>query len=148
MTEKNRKIFIGVCALAAIIAVAAVFFGGEEKAEARKAGPDSVVVEFTEAMKTGDFDKARSLCDTVSMQEYLDAYIRKWEKKSLKDSAAFASTVKILGETVIEINEVEEKDGTCFVRYTLKLDGNTRRCQAGLKKEEGEWKIAEITDGI
>lgn len=134
--------------MAAIVGAAVVFVGGEDKAEVKKVGPETVIVEFTEAMKTGDFDKARDLCDTVSMKEYLDAYTQKWETKSIKDSAAFASTVKILEETAMEIENVEEKDGVCLIDYTLELDGNTRKCHASLKKEEGEWKVAEITNTI
>ena len=79
------------------------------------------------------------------MKEYLDAYIGNWTTKSLKDSAAFSSTVRILSETTIEIDNIEDKDGVCFIDYTLGLDGNTRKCHASLKKEEGEWKITEIT---
>lgn len=148
MTERNRKMIIGAGALAAVVALAAVLFGGKDKAEVRKAGPETVIMEFTEAMKTGDFAKAYSLCDTVSMHGYLDAYMKKWEEKSLKDSAAFASTVRILEETTMETDGVEEKDGVCFIDYTLKLDGSMRKCRTGLKKEEGEWKVAEITDAI
>ena len=147
MTETYKKIIIGAGVLAAVAAVAMLFPSGEDKVhETVKAGPEAVVIKFTEAMKTGDFEKARSLCDTSAMQEYLDAYMQKWETKSLKDSAAFASTVRILGETTIEIDEIDMLDGVCFIDYTLGLDGNTRKCHAGLKKEEGEWKVTEITD--
>jgi hypothetical protein len=149
MTEKNKKIIIGAGALAAAITVAAAVLSltGEEKIhETVKAGPEAVVIEFTEAMKAGDFEKAEQLCDLETMQEYLDAYMQKWEAKSIKDSSAFASTVRILGETTIEIGEVDMQDGVCFIDYSLKLDKNTRKCRAGLKKEEGEWKVTEITD--
>ncbi len=147
MTEKNKKIIIGAGVLAAVAAAAMLFLSGEEKVhETVKAGPEEVVIEFSEAMMVGDFEKAQSLCDHAAMQEHIDAYTRKWEAMSLKDSAAFASTVKILGETTIEIDEVEMQDGVCFIDYTLRLDKNARKCRASLKKEEGEWKVTEITD--
>ena len=147
MTEKNKKIIIGAGVLAIAAVVAVLFLSGEEKAdETIKAGPEAVVIEFTEAMKAGDFKKAQKFCDPETMQEYLDAYMQKWEAMSIKDSSAFASTVRILGETTIEIGEVDMQDGVCFIDYTLRLDKNARKCRASMKKEEGEWKVTEITD--
>lgn len=147
MTEKNKKIIIGAGVLAIAAVVAVLFLSGEEKAdETIKAGPEAVVIEFTEAMKAGDFEKAQKFCDPETMQEYLDAYMQKWEAMSIKDSSAFASTVRILGETTIEIGEVDMQDGVCFIDYTLRLDKNARKCRASMKKEEGEWKVTEITD--
>lgn len=147
MTDKHKKIIIGAGVLAIAAVVAVLFLPGEEKVdETVKAGPEATVIEFTEAMKAGDFEKAQKFCDPETMQEYLDAYMQKWEAMSIKDSSAFASTVRILGETTIEIGEVDMQDGVCFIDYSLKLDKNTRKCRAGLKKEEGEWKVTEITD--
>ena len=147
MTDKHKKIIIGVGALAAAVAAAMLFLSGEDNAhETTKAGPEAVVIEFTEAMKAGDFEKAQKFCDHVTMQKYMDDYMQKWEMKSHKDSAAFASTVNLLRETTINIDEVETQDGVCFIDYTLRLDKNTRKCRASMKKEEGEWKLTEITD--
>jgi hypothetical protein len=147
MTEKNKKIIIGAGVLAIAAVVAVMFLPGEEKVDGTvKAGPEAVVIEFTEAMKAGDFEKAQKFCDLGTMKEYLDAYMQKWETKSLKDSASFASTVRILEQTVIEIDEVDMQDGVCFIDYTLRMDKNTRKCRASLKKEEGEWRVTEITD--
>ena len=147
MTDKHKKIIIGAGVLAIAAVVAVLFLPGAEKVdETVKAGPEATVIEFTEAMKAGDFEKAQKFCDPKTMQEYLDAYMQKWEAMSIKDSSAFASTVRILGETTIEIGEVDMQDGVCFIDYSLKLDKNTRKCRAGLKKEEGEWKVTEITD--
>ena len=146
MREKYKKIFIAGVILGAVIALVAIFVmkdGGSS--EKKTAGPEDVIIGFTAAMKEGDFEKAYSLCDTSSMHAHLDAYVQLWEIKSAKDSAAFAATLKILSETAVEIDGVEEKDGVCFVGYTLEMDGDIRKCQASLKKEEGEWKIAEIT---
>lgn len=147
MTDKHKKIIIGAGVLAIAAVVAVLFLPGEEKVdETVKAGPEATVIEFTEAMKAGDFEKAQKFCDPKTMQEYLDAYMQKWEAMSIKDSSAFASTVRILGETTIEIGEVDMQDGVCFIDYTLRLDKNARKCRAGLKKEKGEWKVTEITD--
>lgn len=131
-------VLVGVCGVA-------IYFIGKDNGNPSHIGPEVIVRNFMDAMKTGDFEKARSLCDTSAMQEYLEAYIDKWTTKSLKDSAAFSSAVKILSETTIDTGTIEEKDGVCFIDYTLELDGNTRKCHASLKKEEGEWKITEIT---
>lgn len=146
MKEKYKKAFIAGVILGVVAAIVAIFVmkdGGSS--EKKTAGPEDVIIGFTSALKEGDFEKAYSLCDTSSMHAHLDAYVQLWETKSAKDSAAFAATLKILSETAVEIDGVEEKDGACFVDYTLELDGDIRKCQASLKKEEGEWKIAAIT---
>lgn len=148
MQKKYKYTFIAG-AVIGVIGAAALFSAKEGKpADPQKADPEVVMTEFVDAVKTGDFDKAYNLCDTLSMKEYLDTFKEKWEENSLKDSTAFAATVEILSKTVIEINETEEKDGVCFIEYTLELDGSRRKCHAGLKKEEGEWKVTEITSAI
>lgn len=145
----RRNIYIGAGLLAATAAlVAFICFGRKETSGTQKPGPEEVLVTFIDAMKAGDFDKAKSKCDTAAMQEYLDAYMHKWEEKIQKDSTASASIISILAETAIKTDNVENMDGACFIDYTLILDGNTRKCHAGLKKEEGEWKVAEITGAI
>lgn len=121
---------------------------GDDSAKTRNPEPEDILKEFMSAMKAGDFEKAYELCDTASMKEYLNEYMEIWEVKSLKDSTAFSSTVEILAGISVEIDKFEEKDGECLVHYTLQMDSNTRKCQAKMKKEEGEWKIAEITNGI
>ena len=120
MNKILTKVFItGV--LVGVFGVA-IYFIGKDNDTPSHTGPEVIVRDFTEAMETGDFEKARSLCDTSAMQEYLDAYMQKWETKSLKDRAAFASTVRILGETTIEIDEIDMLESTASeVRPTSRL---------------------------
>jgi hypothetical protein len=158
MTEKNRKIAIGACVLIVILALAAVMFGGGVKGKSKETGPEDVVLAFIEAMKAGDFDKARSLCDVTSMKEYMDAYIQRWNTLSQKDSASFVSTKNLISETEVHLidklgaefkkSDMQEEKGTCIVRYMIEMAGNQKECFATLRLEEGEWKITEITSEI
>ena len=80
------------------------------------------------------------------MQGYMDAYMQRWEELSQKDSAAFASTADLLKEVQISFCNMEEADGICTIEYMIELEGNKRVHLATLRKEEGEWKVVEITD--
>lgn len=109
-------------------------------------GPDGVVKLFTDAMKAGDFDKALSLCDTVLMKDHLHSYMELWQDKSQKDSATFAVIQEMLAGTQITLTNTETHDGMCTVEYSLEMEKNKKNCTATLKKEGGEWKIAEIIE--
>lgn len=139
----KRPVIAGIALIAAAILIAIFATTGES--QEKRMGPDEVVIAFTDAMKTGDFETARHLCDTTSMKDYLSTYLQEWEKKSRGDSADFAAMTEILAETSVSIYEMEEADAMCSIKYTLELNGNSRKCHATMKKEEGEWKVAAIT---
>ena len=48
---------------------------GGRSSETGPSGPEETVEAFNRAITAGDFAAARSLCDTVSMKNYLDSYI-------------------------------------------------------------------------
>ncbi|MBR5834042.1 MAG: DUF4878 domain-containing protein [Bacteroidales bacterium] len=130
---------------AALLAASAMFvFSCRSQGE--KLGPEGVVTEFVSAMKSGDFDKAYSLCDSSSMHSHLDAYAQMWQKMSQKDSASFSAMTEILAGTEVHFKGVTEGDGTCVVEYALEMEGSGKNCSATLRLEEGEWKLVEITD--
>ena len=130
---------------AALLAASAMFvFSCRSQGE--KLGPEGVVTEFVSAMKSGDFDKAYSLCDSSSMHRHLDSYAQMWHKMSQKDSASFSALTDILAGTEVHFKGVAEADGTCVVEYSLEMEGCIKECTADLRLEEGEWKLVEITD--
>ena len=147
MRDRNKKKYaLLIAAIVIISAIIAMCCGGEDSQSTKKSSPEGVLVEFTSALKTGDFDKAYSLSDTVSMKCYMNAYTQKWKELSKKDSATFTSIVNLLKETQIHFNDTHNEDGVCIIRYALELDGSKKEHQATLRKEEGEWKVVEITD--
>ena len=82
------------------------------------------------------------------MHDYLNEYMQNWEQQSQKDSAEFAAIVSTLANTKMTIENVEEMDGVCIIDYTLSLENLTTDRKATAKKEEGEWKVAKITDAV
>lgn len=134
----RRIIFIA----AFISAIAISGCSRNEKAE----GPAATLVEFYEAVTAGDWGKAESLCDTLQMREYLKAQADAREALMKKDSNAFAIAAELLLDTEVNIKAVEKIDGGREVHYTITAGEYEKERKASVKKEEGKWKVAAITD--
>lgn len=143
----NRRRLI-ILTGAALLAASAIFVLSSRSEEEERLGPEGVVTEFVSAMKTGDFAKAYSLCDSSSMHGHLEAYAQIWKEQSQKDSASFSAITEILAGTEIHLNGMTEADGTCVVEYALEMESNRKENKATLRLEEGEWKIIEITSKL
>ncbi len=137
------KIFkhIFICATA-VLAMASC---NEKKTEMT---PEAVVEGFYRAVAAGDFASARALCDTVSMEGYLMDYQMVMDSLQKEDSCATAIAASILAGAEFEVTGVDRDGDIRTVRYTLRTEGNTKDKKATVKKEEGEWKVTEITDAI
>lgn len=133
-------IIIGICSI-----VSGCGNAVEKKAEM---GPEAVVEAFNRAVTAGDFDMARSLCDTVSMKGYLDSYMEAWATLQKEDSSALAIASSLLTGAVIEIGKVVKNGEDRKIYYSLEADGHRQERKATVKKEEGEWKVQEITGAI
>ncbi len=108
--------------------------------------PEAVVETFCRAVASGDFDAARSLCDTVSMNGYLENYRKVMNSLQKEDSCALAIASSILAGAEFEVNGTDRKDDERMVFYTIRTEEHMKARRAVLKKEEGEWKVREITD--
>ncbi len=131
--------YIVICA-AAFLALASC----KEKKEVLT--PEAVVEAFSRAVTAGDFDAARALCDTLSMNEYLNNYMKVMDSLQKEDSCALAIASRMLAGAEFEVTEIEKDGNERTVRYTLKAGGNGKSKKATVRKEEGEWKVTEITD--
>jgi hypothetical protein len=149
MISRRVKYIIAAGLAVAAAAIAAAFLSGEGASQkGEKPGPEGVVSGFVSAMKSGDFEAALALCDSASMHEHMHAYMQKWQEACQKDSASFCLMTEMLAGTTIEFEGMTEEDGMCHVGYKLAMDDNEKVCRATLRKEEGEWKIVEITDKL
>lgn len=118
--------------------------GGKEK----EMGPEEVIERFNRAITAGDFATAKELCDTLTMKEYIDSYAEAWDVLQKEDSSALAIASDLLSGVVLDIEKIEKADEGKAVYYTLEADGHTKTRKAIVKKTEGIWKVAEITDAI
>ena len=109
-------------------------------------GPAEIVEAFNKAITGGDFTTAYQLCDTVSMKDYLDSYQEAWNVLTAEDSSTLSIAASILEKAVIEVQEVRKEDEKRIVLYSLEADGHSKTRKATVKKEEGEWRVEEITD--
>ena len=147
--SKRHKYTIAAGLVIAVAVTAAVLFSGDGVSQkAEKPGPEGVVSGFVSAMKSGDFEAAFALCDSASMHEHMYAYMQKWQEMSQKDSAAYCSMTEMLAGTQIAFDGMSEEDGMCHVDYRLTMEESEKDCRATLRKEEGEWKIVEITNKL
>ena len=63
-----------------------------------------------------------------------------------KDSNAFAIAAELLMETEVTIKAIEKVDGGRDVLYAITSGEYEKERKASVKKEEGKWKVAAITD--
>lgn len=149
MRADKKIIYALGVALIAGIATAILLFskgGGTERSQESETKAEIALENFYSAIKVGDFETAKTYCDTASMHDYLERYMQKWEQQSQKDSATFAAIVSTLANTRMTVNQTEEMDGVCIIDYTLSLEDLIKNHKATAKKEKGEWKVVTITE--
>lgn len=143
-----KKAFIAGIILGATAAFAFLIGSGSKEGDSVEMGPSEVVEAFNRAIAGGDFDKARSLCDTTSMKEYIDNYIQTWETLQRQDSSALAIASSLLSGSAINIEKTSKEGDARTVYYTIEADGKIWKRKATVQKEEGEWRVKEIADEI
>lgn len=139
-----KRAFIAGTAIGIISA--AVIWSGNDRDKSSGLGPAETVEAFCRAVTAGDFDKASSLCDTVSMQRYLESHMEAWEKILKEDSTSLAIASDILSKAVMNTLSIEKDGDRRIVVYTLEADGHRKERRAAVKKEAGAWKVETITD--
>lgn len=127
-----------------ILATITVFLSGCFQGREAELGADETLKTFYRGLCAGDFDGAAVLCDSLSMDGYINGFRDRWEKTSSK-VCAMASD--ILSEMAVSVTDVGKNGHTRTIFYTLTAtDGQSKEKVATLRKEEGEWKIETITD--
>lgn len=117
--------------------------GGDRQTEL---GPEATLESFYSRLCTGDFDKAESLCDTLKMNGYIGTFRQVWESE---DSTVRSIASAILSEMTVTVTDIQKDGQSRTIFYELSYaDGSNKEKVATLMKEEGEWKIEEITDRI
>ncbi len=111
-------------------------------------GPEATLEKFCMSLAAGDYDTALALCDTVSMKEYIENYLMAMTHLQKEDSCAATIAISMLSGAEFEVNDTEKNDNERIIRYTLKAEGDSITRKATVRKEEEEWKVTAITDGI
>ena len=121
--------------------------GGRQDKKAEM-GPAETVEAFVRAVTAGEFDEAMSLCDTLTMKEYVDRYAGAWDMLTRKDSSATAIAAGIMADFEFAVEDIAKNDDSRLVTYTVTAGGKTKTKTATVKKDEGVWKVEEITDSL
>lgn len=106
-------------------------------------GPEDALEAFHKALYSGEFEQAKALCDTLGMKGYIDSFRTVWERN---DAAVTEIVSDIMSETQMKITDTKKSEEGRTIFYELTFDGKSKTKAASMKKEEGEWKIARITD--
>lgn len=145
--QTDRRTIVSVAAGAVLIVVIALLVGrcgrGEKKQET---GPAQVVEQFCMAMASGDFSKAEELCFMDSMREYTETCSVVFDEHSKNNVKATAIAAEMLSDMTISISDVAKEGDRRLVFYSISYEGQTKEKIATLVKEEGEWKVAAITE--
>ena len=138
--DRNIKCMRNLLVLATIL----VFLSGCFHGQSAELGPEGTLKTFYRGLCAGDFDGASMLCDSLSMDGYIDGYRHAFMDC---DSTVRVIASDILSDMTVTVTDIE-KNGqrrTVFFKLTSE-DGLNKEKVATLRKEEGAWKIEEITD--
>ena len=120
---------------------------GVKEGQATVLDPEETVEAFYRAVTSGDFDKARDLCDTTAMNTYLSDYQIKWERIATADSTVAGIAATLLSEARISILDTQKEGDRRNIRYSIDAGLGTKKEKiATVKKEEGLWKVEKIAD--
>lgn len=141
----KRNIISTVVATVVMLALAACGNGKADKVA--EMGPEQTLEAFCRAVASGEFDKATVLCDTTAMKEYIEAYAQAWEMQAKADSSATAIAGAVLSDAEITIEDVIREGERRHIIYIMDAGNGLRKDKkATMKKEEGVWKVEQITD--
>lgn len=129
-----------------MIAVLPVLSGCRGERQEQVLGPEDTVEAFCRAMAAGDMDRAMELCDTVAMKGYLEGWTRTWNELAQEDSSALRIASGMLAEGEFTVVKTEKAGDDRMVTYTLETGGKSNTRRAIVRKEEGEWRVADMTD--
>lgn len=120
---------------------------GKDGGELKALGPEDTVREFYKAVSCGDFDKAYELCDTVSMNTYLQMNRDARKELEQADSTAARIASGMLSGAGISFGNTARDGDRRQVRYSIDAGmGMKKEKTATVKKENGVWKVEKITD--
>ena len=127
----------------AVVGMMAAGCGEQKKVEM---GPEETVEAFCRAVAGGDFETAMSLCDSLSMKEYVDGYVRTLDMLKQRDSSAVAIASAVVAEAEFIFEDTVKEGDSRHIFYRMSLDSREKKKLAILKKEEGAWKVETIID--
>ena len=142
----ERKAFLAAAVTVMMLAAAGC---GEKKTEKKvPMGPEETVEAFVRAVTAGEFETAMSLCDTMTMKEYIDRYAQAWDMLAKKDSGATAIAAGSMADAELAVEDIAKNEDKRIVTYSLTVGDRTKKKTATVKKEEGAWKVERITDSL
>lgn len=109
-------------------------------------GPVETVEAFYKAVSVGEWDRAESLCDTLSLKEYLTTHKNAWKHLEKVDQNAMEVAKSIMTNTTIKIEESNKVDEKRIVTFTIEADGHSKKKKATVAKVEGAWRVEKITE--
>lgn len=144
---KDRRILTYIfgagVTIGVIIALCVLLSGGNKEGKT----PGDTVAGFYEAINVCDFDTAAGFCDSLSMTEHLEAWAEEWKRLEKEDSSTFAIALSLLEDMkTVVIDSRKEGADRRVLDFNLENGDNVKEKTAVLKKEEGEWKIEQLTD--
>lgn len=147
-TMDRKKLIYMICGLIAIGTAAALLISGNGKTEGSgPIRPEEVTEAFCRAIASGDMKTACTLCDIISMKEYMDACRSTWEEAMKQDSTAAAIAKGIMDAMEFRTDDVSKDGNIRIVTYTIRTpEGQCKSKEARLRKEEGAWIVERITD--
>lgn len=145
MDKRFKYAFIAGVAIGAIVAFVLIVRGGKD---GRAEGPEAVIEAFYKAVAAGDWDAAGALSEGAAMDGYINEYRSIWEDVHAADTNAAEIASSILFEIKVSVDRTEKTDDGKAIYYILEAGEFSKERKAYMIKEEGAWRVKEITDAI
>lgn len=143
----GRKAFLATAA--ALMLLAAGCRGREEKNTGAVLGPEQTVEAFCKAVAAGKIDGAMALCDTMTMKGYIESYTTAWDMQTRTDSSATAIAAAVLADAEFTVEDVVKDGDKRHILYIMDAgNGLKKEKKATVRKDDGVWKVEQITDRI
>lgn len=145
MDKRFKYAFIAGVAVGAVVALVLIVRGGKDSVEEN---PGTVVEAFYKAIAAGDWEAAGALSEGAAMDRYINEYRSIWEDVHAADTNAAGIASSILSEMKVTVDKTEKTDDGRAIYYTLEAGEFSKERKACIVREEGAWRVKEITDAI
>lgn len=149
MKNIYKYAFITGVAIGAAAAVILIISGSRKEKEEKMEAAETVEL-FCRSVASGDWEDAAQVCDTLLMQDYIDRCRNIWETETDREEKRIVELAKEMMSSMTFTALQEKKvPGGVEVSFCIEMEGEEARYRtATLKRQEGIWKVTEITDSI
>lgn len=154
MNRKKTYTAIAVAVVAVLAATLAMLSGDRDEKGQDTTDPEDALKEFYSELAAGNWDGISM--NHVTRDSSIQAYIAAYREMAGNLQDADSSVLALAADMVrIHVTEVQRHREKCTLEFNISLEGKgidgkdttyVQHRKAGLRMEDGKWKVAGITE--